>query len=155
MRVVIQRCKQAAVTVNGETVGQIGKGLMVLVGVTHGDTIEDAQYLAGKVAGIRIFEDEAGKMNLGISDIGGEVLSVSQFTLYGDTRKGKRPSFIEAARPEEAIPVYEAFNRALEQHGLTVATGIFGADMDVSLTNWGPVTLIIDSPTKNANPKLT
>lgn len=155
MRVVIQRCKQAAVTVNGDTVGQIGKGLMVLVGVTHGDTVEDAQYLAGKVAGIRIFEDEAGKMNLGISNIGGEVLSVSQFTLYGDSRKGKRPSFIEAARPDEAIPVYEAFNKALEQHGLTVATGIFGADMDVSLTNWGPVTLIIDSPTKNANPKLT
>ncbi len=155
MRVVIQRCKQAAVTVNGDTVGQIGKGLMVLVGVTHGDTVEDAQYIAGKVAGIRIFEDEAGKMNLGISDIGGEVLSVSQFTLYGDSRKGKRPSFIEAARPDEAIPVYEAFNEALEQHGLTVATGIFGADMDVSLTNWGPVTLIIDSPTKNANPKLT
>ncbi len=155
MRVVIQRCKQAAVTVSGDTVGQIGKGLMVLVGVTHGDTIEDAQYLAGKVAGIRIFEDEAGKMNLGISDIGGEVLSVSQFTLYGDTRKGKRPSFIEAARPDEAIPVYEAFNKSLQQHGLTVATGIFGADMDVSLTNWGPVTLIIDSPIKNANPKLT
>ncbi|WP_322904570.1 D-aminoacyl-tRNA deacylase [Paenibacillus campi] len=155
MRIVIQRCKQAAVRVNGDIVGQIGKGLMVLVGVTHGDTVEDAQYLAGKVAGIRIFEDDAGKMNLGISDIGGEVLSVSQFTLYGDTRKGKRPSFIEAARPDEAVPVYEAFNHALEQHGLTVATGVFGADMDVSLTNWGPVTLIIDSPVKSANPKLT
>ncbi len=148
MRVVIQRCKQASVTVNNETVGQIGKGLMVLVGVTHSDTIEDAEYLAGKVAGIRIFEDEDGKMNLGISEIGGEVLSVSQFTLYGDTRKGKRPSFIEAARAEQAIPVYEAFNAALKSHNLTIATGIFGADMDVSLTNWGPVTLIIDSPSK-------
>ena len=148
MRVVIQRCKQASVTVNEEIVGQIGKGLMVLVGVTHGDTVEDARYLAGKVAGIRIFEDDQGKMNLGLSDIGGQVLSVSQFTLYGDCRKGKRPSFIEAARPEAAIPVYEAFNQALQEQGLDVETGIFGADMDVSLTNWGPVTLIIDSPSR-------
>ncbi|WP_046213393.1 D-aminoacyl-tRNA deacylase [Paenibacillus wulumuqiensis] len=148
MRVVIQRCKQASVTVNEEIVGQIGIGLMVLVGVTHGDTIEDARYLAGKVAGIRIFEDEQGKMNLGLSDIGGQVLSVSQFTLYGDCRKGKRPSFIEAARPEQAIPVYEAFNQALKEQGLVVEQGIFGADMDVSLTNWGPVTLIIDSPVR-------
>ncbi|WP_458121487.1 D-aminoacyl-tRNA deacylase [Paenibacillus sp. Z6-24] len=148
MRVVIQRCKQASVRVNEEIVGQIGKGLMVLVGVTHGDTIEDARYLAGKVAGIRIFEDEQGKMNLGLSDIGGQVLSVSQFTLYGDCRKGKRPSFIEAARPEQAIPVYEAFNQALKEQGLVVEQGIFGADMDVSLTNWGPVTLIIDSPVR-------
>ncbi|ANF98028.1 D-aminoacyl-tRNA deacylase [Paenibacillus bovis] len=148
MRVVIQRCKQASVTVNEEIVGQIGKGLMVLVGVTHGDTVEDARYLAGKVAGIRIFEDDQGKMNLGLSDIGGQVLSVSQFTLYGDCRKGKRPSFIEAARPEAAIPVYEAFNQALQEQGLDVETGIFGADMDVSLTNWGPVTLIVDSPAR-------
>ncbi|WP_046227129.1 D-aminoacyl-tRNA deacylase [Paenibacillus dauci] len=149
MRVVIQRCKQASVTVNEEIVGQIGKGLMVLVGVTHGDTVEDARYLAGKVAGIRIFEDDQGKMNLGLSDIGGQVLSVSQFTLYGDCRKGKRPSFIEAARPEQAIPVYEAFNQALAEQGLVVEKGIFGADMDVSLTNWGPVTFIIDSPVRN------
>jgi len=149
MRVVIQRCKQASVTVNEEIVGQIGKGLMVLVGVTHGDTVEDARYLAGKVAGIRIFEDDQGKMNLGLSDIGGQVLSVSQFTLYGDCRKGKRPSFIQAARPEQAIPVYEAFNQALAEQGLVVEKGIFGADMDVSLTNWGPVTLIIDSPVRN------
>lgn len=148
MRVVIQRCKHASVTVNEEIVGQIGKGLMVLVGVTHGDTVEDAEYLAGKVAGIRIFEDEQGKMNLGISDIGGQVLSVSQFTLYGDCRKGRRPSFIDAARPEQAVPVYEAFNEALRRQGVTVETGIFGADMDVALTNWGPVTLIVDSPTR-------
>lgn len=148
MRVVIQRCKHASVTVNEEIVGQIGKGLMVLVGVTHGDTVEDAEYLAGKVAGIRIFEDEHGKMNLGINDMGGQVLSVSQFTLYGDSRKGRRPSFIDAARPEQAVPVYEAFNEALRRQGLTVETGIFGADMDVALTNWGPVTLIIDSPAK-------
>ena len=149
MRVVVQRCKQASVTVNEEIVGQIGKGLMVLVGVTHQDTVEDAKYLAGKVAGIRIFEDENGKMNLGLQEIGGQVLSVSQFTLYGDCRKGKRPGFSDAARPEVAIPVYEAFNNALRELGLVVETGIFGADMDVSLTNWGPVTLIIDSPTKN------
>ncbi|TKJ90529.1 D-tyrosyl-tRNA(Tyr) deacylase [Paenibacillus sp. CFBP13512] len=149
MRVVVQRCKQASVTVNEEIVGQIGKGLMVLVGVTHQDTVEDAKYLAGKVAGIRIFEDENGKMNLGLQEIGGQVLSVSQFTLYGDCRKGKRPGFSDAARPEVATPVYEAFNSALRELGLVVETGIFGADMDVSLTNWGPVTLIIDSPTKN------
>lgn len=146
MRVVVQRCKHASVTVNEEIVGQIGKGLMVLVGVTHTDTIEDAEYLAGKVAGIRIFEDEQGKMNLGLQDIGGEVLSVSQFTLYGDCRKGKRPGFSDAARPEVATPIYEAFNEALRSLGVGVETGIFGADMDVSLTNWGPVTLIIDSP---------
>lgn len=149
MRVVVQRCKQASVTVNEEIVGQIGKGLMVLVGVTHQDTVEDAKYLAGKVAGIRIFEDENGKMNLGLQEIGGQVMSVSQFTLYGDCRKGKRPGFSDAARPEVATPVYEAFNSALRELGLVVETGIFGADMDVSLTNWGPVTLIIDSPTKN------
>ncbi|WIM39324.1 D-aminoacyl-tRNA deacylase [Paenibacillus sp. PK4536] len=149
MRVIVQRCKQASVTVNEEIVGQIGKGLMVLVGVTHQDTVEDAKYLAGKVAGIRIFEDENGKMNLGLQEIGGQVLSVSQFTLYGDCRKGKRPGFSDAARPEVATPVYEAFNHALRELGLVVETGIFGADMDVSLTNWGPVTLIIDSPTKN------
>ncbi len=149
MRVVVQRCKQASVTVNEEIVGQIGKGLMVLVGVTHQDTVEDAKYLAGKVAGIRIFEDENRKMNLGLQEIGGQVLSVSQFTLYGDCRKGKRPGFSDAARPEVATPVYEAFNNALRELGLVVETGIFGADMDVSLTNWGPVTLIIDSPTKN------
>ena len=149
MRVVVQRCKQASVTVNEEIVGQIGKGLMVLVGVTHQDTVEDAKYLAGKVAGIRIFEDENGKMNLGLQEIGGQVLSVSQFTLYGDCRKGKRPGFSDAARPEVATPVYEAFNNALRELGLVVEKGIFGADMDVSLTNWGPVTLIIDSPTKN------
>lgn len=146
MRVVVQRCKHASVTVNEEIVGQIGKGLMVLVGVTHTDTIEDAKYLAGKVAGIRIFEDEQGKMNLGLQDIGGEVLSVSQFTLYGDCRKGKRPGFSDAARPEVATPIYKAFNEALRSLGVGVETGIFGADMDVSLTNWGPVTLIIDSP---------
>lgn len=145
MRVVVQRCKHASVTVNEEIVGQIGKGLMVLVGITHTDTIEDAKYLAGKVAGIRIFEDENGKMNLGLQEIGGQVLSVSQFTLYGDCRKGKRPGFSDAARPEVATPVYEAFNSALQELGLVVETGIFGADMDVSLTNWGPVTLIIDS----------
>ncbi|MDR0266798.1 D-aminoacyl-tRNA deacylase [Paenibacillus sp.] len=147
MRVVVQRCKEAKVTVNGEITGQIDQGLMVLVGVTHEDTEKDAQYLADKVAGLRIFEDEEGKMNFSVMDAGGGILSVSQFTLYGDCRKGKRPNFMAAARPDAALAIYECFNRALETKGLTVATGRFGELMDVEFTNWGPVTLIIDSKT--------
>jgi D-tyrosyl-tRNA(Tyr) deacylase len=119
---------------------------MVLVGVAHGDTEQDARFLAEKVAGLRIFEDESGKMNLSVLDIGGAVLSVSQFTLYGDCRKGKRPNFMGAARPEHAQPLYERFNELLREQGLMVETGAFGEMMDVSFTNWGPVTLIIDSP---------
>lgn len=145
MRVVIQRCKQAEVTAQGEVVGRIGKGLMVLVGITHEDEEKDVKYVADKVAGLRIFEDEEGKMNDSVQDIGGAVLSVSQFTLYGDTRKGKRPNFMAAAKPEAAKALYEAFNRELSAKGLQVETGRFGAMMDVSLTNWGPVTIIIDS----------
>ena len=145
MKVVVQRSKEAKVVVDGEIVGQIEHGLMLLVGVTHEDTVEDAKYLAEKVAGLRIFEDDAGKMNLSVLDVGGQILSVSQFTLYGDCRKGKRPSFIAAARPEHAEVIYEQFNDLLTAKGLVVETGSFGAMMDVSFTNSGPVTLIIDS----------
>jgi D-tyrosyl-tRNA(Tyr) deacylase len=145
MRVVVQRCKQAEVTVAGTVIGRIGQGLMLLVGVTHEDTEQDAKYLAEKIAGLRIFEDGQGKMNLSVLDISGQILSVSQFTLYGNCRNGKRPSFIAAARPEQAAPLYEKFNELLRAQSLQVETGTFGAMMDVSLTNWGPVTLIIDS----------
>lgn len=145
MKIVIQRCKRASVTVDEQVVGQIEQGLMILVGVTHEDTETDAVYLADKAADLRIFEDEQGKMNHSVLDIGGAVLSVSQFTLYGDCRKGRRPNFMAAARPEPAEQLYEAFNRQLRSRGLTVETGRFGAMMDVSLTNWGPVTLILDS----------
>lgn len=146
MRVVVQRSKAARVTVDGETVGRIERGLVVLVGITHEDTEQDARYLADKLAGLRIFEDAEGKMNLSVQDIGGQVLSISQFTLYGDVRKGKRPNFMAAARPEQARPLYETFNGLLRELGLHVETGVFGAMMDVELTNWGPVTLVIDSP---------
>lgn len=146
MRVVVQRCKQARVTVDGDTIGSIGAGLVLLVGITHEDTEENAAYLADKIAGLRIFEDPEGKMNLSLTDIGGSVLSVSQFTLYGDCRKGKRPSFIEAARPEKALPLYEKFNQMLEEKGISVETGRFGADMDVELVNWGPVTIMLEHP---------
>jgi D-tyrosyl-tRNA(Tyr) deacylase len=145
MRVVVQRSKKAKVTVNEEITGQISKGLVLLVGVTHQDTEEDAAFLADKIANLRIFEDEAGKMNLSLLDVGGEILSVSQFTLYGDCRKGRRPNFMEAARPEQAIQLYEGFNGLLREKGIKVETGIFGAMMDVELINDGPVTLIVES----------
>ncbi|MFB5268028.1 D-aminoacyl-tRNA deacylase [Paenibacillus enshidis] len=145
MRIVIQRCKQAEVTVGGAVAGRIAEGLMILVGVTHEDTEKDAVYLADKAADLRIFEDKAGKMNHSVLEAGGAVLSVSQFTLYGDSRKGRRPNFMAAAKPEIAEGLYEAFNRRLRERGLTVETGRFGAMMDVSLTNWGPVTMIVDS----------
>ncbi|MCM3042184.1 D-aminoacyl-tRNA deacylase [Paenibacillus motobuensis] len=146
MKVVLQRCKEASVTVQGEVIGSIGQGLMLLVGITHEDTDKEAAYLAEKIAGLRIFEDEEGKMNLSVLDIGGAILSVSQFTLYGDCRKGKRPSFIAAGRPEQAEPLYNRFNEMLREKGLVVETGQFGANMDVALTNWGPVTIVLDSP---------
>lgn len=145
MRIVVQRSKEAFVRIEGETVGQISRGLVLLVGITHEDTEQDVRYAADKVAGLRIFEDERGKMNLSVTDTGGQILSVSQFTLYGDCRKGKRPNFMAAARPEHAEPLYELFNGMLRERGLHVETGRFGAMMDVSLTNWGPVTLIVDS----------
>lgn len=145
MRVVVQRSKNAKVTVNGEITGQISKGLVLLVGVTHQDTEEDAAFLADKIANLRIFEDDAGKMNLSLLEVGGEILSVSQFTLYGDCRKGRRPNFMEAARPEQANPLYATFNGLLREKGIKVETGIFGAMMDVELINDGPVTLIVES----------
>ncbi|MEK5256348.1 D-aminoacyl-tRNA deacylase [Paenibacillus sp. FSL F4-0125] len=145
MRVVVQRCKDAKVTVDRAVTGEIGKGLMLLVGVTHEDTEKDAKYLADKIAGLRIFEDEAGKMNYSVTETEGAILSVSQFTLYGDCRKGRRPNFMGAAAPAEAERLYDYFNQELRAGGLQVETGVFGAMMDVSLTNWGPVTLILDS----------
>lgn len=148
MRVVVQRSKGARVTVDGEVTGQITKGLVLLVGVTHEDMEEDAAYLADKIINLRIFEDEDEKMNFSLKDVGGEILSVSQFTLYGDCRKGRRPNFMEAARPDHALEIYETFNRILRDKGIRVETGIFGAMMDVELVNDGPVTLIVESKAK-------
>lgn len=145
MRVVLQRSKRASVTVNGDITGAISSGYVLLVGITHEDTEKDADYLAGKIAQLRLFEDEEGKMNRSILDNGGEILSISQFTLYGDVKKGRRPSFISAARPETAEPLWLAFNAALRSQGLVVETGIFGAMMDVQLVNDGPVTILVES----------
>jgi D-tyrosyl-tRNA(Tyr) deacylase len=145
MRAVVQRVSRARVTVGAEVVGEIGRGLLVLLGVTHDDTPERARWLADKVLGLRIFADAEDKMNLGVADVNGGVLVVSQFTLYGDCSKGRRPSFIGAANPDIAIPLYEAFINAVKAQGVPVATGRFGAMMDVELVNDGPVTLIIDS----------
>ncbi|TSI03251.1 D-aminoacyl-tRNA deacylase [Lysinibacillus sp. BW-2-10] len=148
MRVVIQRSKAASVTVDGQITGAIDKGYVLLVGLTHTDTLEDVQYVAKKIVDIRLWEDEEGKMNKSIIEHGGDILSVSQFTLYGDTRKGRRPSFIEAARPEIALPLWESFNAELQNYGLKVETGIFGTMMDVALVNDGPVTVIVESKSK-------
>jgi D-tyrosyl-tRNA(Tyr) deacylase len=145
MRAVVQRVRDARVWIDGEVVGEIGRGLLVLLGVTHTDTAEQARWLAEKVVGLRIFEDEQGKMNRDVTEAGGGVLVVSQFTLYGDCRKGRRPSFIDAAPPEIAIPLYEAFVDAVKALGVPAATGRFGAMMQVELVNDGPVTLIVDS----------
>lgn len=145
MKVVIQRAKNASVTVKDEVIGNINNGFVLLVGVTHDDTIEDAKYLVNKLTNLRIFEDRDGKMNLSLKEVGGSVLSISQFTLYADTRKGRRPSFIKAAPPEQANNLYELFNKLIEKEGITVETGEFGAMMDVQLTNEGPVTIILDS----------
>ncbi len=145
MRVVIQRVTSASVTVASEVVGAIAHGLLVLVGVADGDQEEDLQYLLEKVTGLRIFEDDAGKMNLSVVDVGGAMLVVSQFTLLGDLRKGKRPSFNTAASPDIANDFYEQFLAAVIERGIPVASGRFGANMQVSLVNDGPVTIIIDS----------
>lgn len=146
MRVLLQRAKDASVTVDGEIVGSIAKGYVLLVGITHEDSEKDAAYLAKKIAGLRIYEDEEGKMNRSIEEVEGAILSVSQFTLYGNVQKGRRPSFIDAARPEQAEPLWEYFNEQLRNEGLHVEIGQFGAMMDVQLTNDGPVTLLVESP---------
>ena len=145
MRVIIQRTKQASVRIEESTVGEITHGFVLLVGIEEEDQQEDIDYLVRKISKMRIFEDTQGKMNLSIEDVGGEILSISQFTLHADTKKGNRPSFIKAAKPDIAIPIYDAFNNQLRASGLTVQTGTFGADMQVSLVNDGPVTIIIDS----------
>src|SRR5436190_24148190 len=145
MRAVVQRVSRASVRIDGETVGSIAAGLVILLGVTHDDTPENAKWLAEKIAGLRIFNDSGGKMNRDLSDVNGAMLIVSQFTLYGDCKKGKRPSFIDAAAPPLAIPLYEAFINGVKALGIPVATGRFGVDMQVDLVNDGPVTLIVDS----------
>lgn len=145
MRVLIQRVKNASVTIEGTVQGRIEQGLLILLGVCEGDTAQDAAYLAEKCTGLRIFTDENDKMNLSCADIGGGLLIVSQFTLYGDCKKGKRPNFMRAARPETAIPLYEHFIAQCRSSGLPVETGIFGADMQVSLVNDGPVTIWMDT----------
>ncbi len=148
MKVVIQRVSQAQVAIEEQIVGQIKRGFMVLVGIHQEDTPEDVAYVVGKISKLRVFEDDEGKMNRSIQEIEGSILSISQFTLCAKTKKGNRPSFIEAARPDVAIPLYELFNQQLEAEGIAVATGEFGADMQVSLTNDGPVTIVIDTREK-------
>ena len=145
MRAVIQRVSEASVTVDQQTVGAIGQGLMVLLGVAQGDTSQEAKSLAEKTAGLRIFEDDAGKMNRSVEEIGGSLLVVSQFTLLGDCRKGRRPGFTNAAPPELADQLYEEYVAALRSRGVNVATGVFRADMQVALVNDGPVTMLLDS----------
>ena len=145
MRAVIQRVKSASVTVEGEVVSEIRKGLLVFLGVAQEDTPADVDYMASKIVNLRIFEDDEGRMNLSILDVGGEALVVSQFTLYGDCRKGRRPSFIHAARPEKADPLYQTFMDEISRLGVPVKAGIFQAMMDVKLINDGPVTMMLDS----------
>lgn len=145
MRAVVQRVKYASVTVDGEITGKIEQGFLVLLGIKEGDTEREIDWMAKKICGLRVFEDENGKMNRELKDIDGSILVVSQFTLYGDCIKGKRPSFIEAARPETAIPLYERFKKKIIENGIHMECGIFGADMKVELLNDGPTTLIIDT----------
>lgn len=145
MRAVVQRVSRASVAVNERVVGEIGPGLLVLLGISIADAEADANYLAEKIAGLRIFEDEGGKMNRNVAEAGGAVLAVSQFTLFGDVRRGKRPSFDNAARPERALELYEYFVTQIRQHGLRCQTGQFQAMMSVSLVNQGPVTILLDS----------
>ncbi|MDN6626891.1 MAG: D-aminoacyl-tRNA deacylase [Pisciglobus halotolerans] len=148
MRVVIQRSKEAEVAVEEKIIGKISHGFVLLVGMEEEDTQEDIDYLVRKISKMRIFEDDEGKMNLSLKEVEGEILSISQFTLFADTKKGNRPSFIHAAKPGKSIPLYDAFNEGLRQEGFKVEKGIFGADMKVFLVNDGPVTILIDSKNK-------
>lgn len=148
MRVVIQRVSKASVKADGKENGSIKQGFLLLVGVEEEDTNEDVDYLTRKIANMRIFEDEEGKMNLSLREVNGEILSISQFTLHADTKKGNRPSFIKAAKPDKADHLYEELNQNLRNEGFKVETGIFGADMEVSLINDGPVTILVDSKNK-------
>ncbi|ADY56397.1 D-tyrosyl-tRNA(Tyr) deacylase [Syntrophobotulus glycolicus DSM 8271] len=145
MRAVVQRVKKASVRVNHEIISQIGRGVLVLIGIGRNEQEEDIDWMTEKISGLRIFEDEQGKMNLSVMDIGGEILIVSQFTLFGDCRRGKRPSFSEACPPQEAKPIYDRLLKRFEEKGIAVSTGIFQAEMDLDLINWGPVTLLLDS----------
>ena len=145
MKVLLQRCKNASVTVDGEVTGEIERGYLLLVGITSTDSEKEISYLVDKIAGLRLFEDEDGKMNHSIVEAGGSILSVSQFTLYADTRRGRRPSFTNAARPEVAKPLWELFNKELRKKGFVVETGVFGAMMDVTFTNDGPVTIMLEA----------
>ena len=148
MKAVIQRVSEASVKVDGKTAGEIAKGLMLLIGIQEDDWKEDADWLVQKILNLRIFGDEEGKLNLSVTDIKGEILCISQFTLIADYKKGNRPSFIKAARPELAIPLYEHFKNEISRSGLKTESGIFGANMKVSLINDGPVTIVMDSKTK-------
>lgn len=145
MKIVVQRVKESNVKIDGEIHGRIDKGFMVLVGFYDNDNNDIVEKMVNKLINLRIFEDDQGKMNRSLIDVSGEILSISQFTLYADCRKGRRPSFIKAAKPDKAIPLYEYFNKCIEENGVHVETGIFGADMKVSLVNDGPVTIILDS----------
>lgn len=145
MKVVVQRVKESSVTIDGEIQGSIGKGYMLLVGFCDGDNHEIIDKIVDKIIHLRVFEDEQGKLNLSLNDVNGSILSISQFTLYADCRKGRRPSFITAAKPDIAIPLYDYFNQKIKESGIHIETGIFGADMKVSLINDGPVTIILDS----------
>ena len=144
MRVVVQRVKHASCTIDGNLYSSIGEGYLLLVGFTHTDSIKEVKYLAKKIAGLRIFEDENGKMNLSLKTVGGKILSISQFTLYADTKDGNRPAFINAMKPSEASKLYDLFNEELRGYDIEVFTGIFGSDMKIDLLNDGPVTIIYD-----------
>ncbi len=149
MKIVIQRVSESNVKVDGQIVGEISQGVMLLVGIQEEDEKTDAEWLVQKILNLRIFGDEEGKLNLSVQDIKGEILCISQFTLIADYKKGNRPSFIKAARPDKAIPLFEYFKNELKKSGLKIESGIFGADMKVSLINDGPVTIVMDSQTKN------
>lgn len=144
MKIIVQRVKEASCTVANEVVSSIENGFMCLVGFTHNDTLKEVEYCARKIANLRVFEDEDGKLNISLKDLGYAVLSISQFTVYADTKKGNRPSFVDAMRPETANELYLAFNEALEKHGIIVKTGVFQAHMEIALINDGPVTVIVE-----------